>query len=506
MYRPDLLIRFRDRIAPALSGPPALAFLPALSLGAFWLGGEPVLLLVSLGLPLVVAVAGSVGSARDRITGLIRSDSFDQAVSRIYRQTGNGNLRSACFLVELEDFEYLAARHGQSAADDMARYCGMHILSVLRANDVAARLSDRRFGICLEGTDRLDLELCIQLAGRLQAAVEEPASLDGATVYLSCSIGFCLRSAAPGETAADWIAAADAALADARQRAPSSIRAYSPGRHRRAATRNILRDDAAVALESGQIVAYFQPQLSTETGALTGMEALARWDHPVHGMIAPNEFLPVLDEAGLMERLGQVMLSQALTALTTWDSAMLTVPCVSVNFSQDELCSTNLGERIAWELDRYEIGPERLIAEILETVVARCPDDVVTRNIRDLRALGCQIDLDDFGTGQASIASIRRLGISRIKIDRSFVLKADQDAEQQRMLSAILTMAEQLEVATLAEGVETPGEHALLSQLGCDFVQGFAIARPMPFEDTLDWIAAHQARDIATLQIRSGRG
>jgi EAL domain-containing protein (putative c-di-GMP-specific phosphodiesterase class I) len=118
----------------------------------------------------------------------------------------------------------------------------------------------------------------------------------------------------------------------------------------------------------------------------------------------------------------------------------------------------------------------------------------VTKNINGLVALGCRVDLDDFGTGHASISSIRRFAVHRIKIDRSFVMKADRDPEQQRMISTILTMAERMDLETLAEGVETVGEHALLAQLGCDHVQGFGIGKPMPFQETLDWISAHEAK------------
>ncbi len=132
--------------------------------------------------------------------------------------------------------------------------------------------------------------------------------------------------------------------------------------------------------------------------------------------------------------------------------------------------------------------------EVLETVVAGTEDDVVTRNINGLSRLGCLIDLDDFGTGSASIASIRRFAISRLKIDRSFVTRLDQDAEQRRVVAAIVTMAEQLDLDTVAEGVETVGEHTTLAQLGCGHVQGFGIARPMPYDQTLDWIRAHRSK------------
>ena len=180
--------------------------------------------------------------------------------------------------------------------------------------------------------------------------------------------------------------------------------------------------------------------------------------------------------------------------MKAWDSAGTNVPCVGVNFASDELRNPALVDKIRWELDRFDLTSDRLCVEVLESVVTDGPDETVTRNIIGLGELGCRIDLDDFGTGHASIASIRRLSISRIKIDRSFVMKADRDPEQQQLVGAILTMAERLGIETLAEGVETVGEHTLLAQLGCDYVQGFGIGRPMPFDQTLDWIVAHEGK------------
>lgn len=495
------LTSFRTRMIPVLTGPPVLAFLPAITLGAFWLGGEPALILVSLGLPLLFAFVGAfgnwpkdTGAPRDSVTGLLLRDGFDGVIAQIFDDTETSGLRSACFVLELDDYQEVIDRHGQTAADKVVRRCGERILATLRDGDTVARIGDSRFAIGLMAVRQLDLELCIQLSGRLQTAVEEPVSLGGISVYVSCSIGFCLRSRSPGKNGQDWLTAATAALSDAKQSAPSAIRAYSAEIHKRTKARGDLREDAAAALENGQIQPWFQPQISTDTGKVTGFEALARWQHPVHGLIAPATFLPALEDVGLTERLGQVVLYHALTALKAWDSAGIDVPRVGVNFATDELRNPGLVDKIGWELDRFDLTPDRLSVEILETVVAGSPDDAVTRNIAGLADMGCRIDLDDFGTGHASISSIRRFAISRIKIDRSFVMKADRDPEQQRLIGAILTMAERLELETLAEGVETVGEHALLAQLGCDHVQGFGIARPMPFDQTLDWVAAHQSK------------
>ncbi|MFV1593789.1 bifunctional diguanylate cyclase/phosphodiesterase [Phaeobacter sp. JH20_36] len=494
------LTQVRKRIAPVLLGPPLLAFLPALTLATFWMGGEVALLAVALGLPLVLVASGGFSyfrrpaMPRDSLTGMMMRDGFSEIVSEVYDSAADTGLRSAVFVLELDDFKELAQRHGQETADQLVNRCGDRIISILRPQDYVARIGDSRFAICLTPVLQMDLELSIQMAGRLQAAIEEPISVDGASLYISCSIGFCLHSRSPKPAGSDWMGAACTALLDAQNNGPSGIRAFSPEMDQRSKARGDMIDEVTEALENGQIQAWFQPQICTDTGRVSGFEALARWSHPVRGMIAPMSFLPYLESAGLMERLSEIMLYNALTALKAWDAAGLHVPSVGVNFATDELRNANLVERIQWELERFGLTPDRLCVEILETVMTDRPDDMIVRNIAALGELGCGIDLDDFGTGHASIAAVQRFRVSRIKIDRSFVMKADRDPEQQKLIAAILTMAERLELETLAEGVETVGEHALLSQLGCDHVQGFGIGRPMPFDQTLDWIAAHEAK------------
>ncbi|WP_176695471.1 bifunctional diguanylate cyclase/phosphodiesterase [Phaeobacter sp. B1627] len=495
-----LFSRIRDGIAQVVFGPPILAFLPAATLGAFWFGGEMALLAAALGLPLLFAILGGFSQTditkpdRDGLTGLMLAADFDTHVKDVYLRTEDSGLKSALVIIEIDDFDDLVSAHGHDAGDIAMQRCGERIGSALRHRDTVARIGRNRFAICLTPIMQLDLELCIQMAGRLQAAVEEPIVVDGASLFVSCSIGMCMRHRAPKDAPGSWLECAVAALDEALSVGPASMRAYSSGTHVHLKRGDDLVEDAAEALENGMIQAWFQPQISTDTGRVSGFEALARWCHPVKGMIPPSAFLPALEEAGLLQKLSQQMVQQALTAIKSWDAAGLSVPSVGVNFATDELRDPALVNRIRWELDRFGLSPDRLTIEVLETVMTDQPDEVVARNITTLGEMGCHIDLDDFGTGHASIASVRRFRVSRIKIDRSFVTKSDHDPEQQKLIAAILTMAERLELKTLAEGVETVGEHALLAQLGCDHVQGFGIGRPMPFDQTLDWVVSHEAK------------
>lgn len=506
---PSAIARLQRRCALVFSGPPILAFLPAFSLAVYWFGGEGALIVLAGLLP-VVYLAGAGLNDRARLSKgaagqlLLRSE-FENHIEDIYEDTLEHGRNAAIIHVILDDFGTLSDRHGQAAADTVLERVKARLLTIFRDADKVGQIGDARFAICTDPVRQLDLELCIQLATRMQSSIEEPISVDGLSIYVTATVGFCQRARAPGRTSANWIDAATNALREAQHHGPSAIRAYSSQMRHVQKGREALRDEVTNALNDGQIQPWFQPQISTDTGRITGFEALARWSHPKRGTIKPAEFLPAIEETGQLERLAEVMIYNAFAALKAWDGAGVDVPQVGVNFAGAELRNPRLLEKIEWEFDRFDLTPDRLAVEVLETVVASCPDDIITRNINALGKLGCRIDLDDFGTGHASNASIRRFSVSRIKIDRSFVMKADRDPEQQRMISAILTMAERLQVETLAEGVETVGEHVLLAQLGCDHVQGFGIGRPMPFEQTLDWITSHTAKLETVPRIMDGK-
>lgn len=501
------LEKARSKLKTSLFRPAFLALLPALCLALFYGVGEMGLVAAAILFPLLYALSGVKNApankavSRSAVLSKMHRDSFHAIVHDYFQEARENGMKSATFQIEIDDFSKIVAHYGQSAADTIAEVTGDRLLAVIRGADAVTQSGACHYLLCLAPTRQLDLELCIQLAGRMQTALEQPISIGGTSVYVTGCIGFCQLKSHVSRSSETWLQAAGHALHEAKHHGPSAIRAYSSEIHRRSETQAELAEEIADALDSGAIQAWFQPQISTDTGLVTGFEALARWNHPTRGMVQPNIFLPAIEQAGMLERLAEVMMSHALTALKAWDSAGLNIPQVGVNFAGPELSNPKLVEKVKWELDRFDLAPQRLGVEVLETVVAGTSDDTITRNINALSKLGCRIDLDDFGTGTASIASIRRFAVGRIKIDRSFVIKADVDPEQQRMIGAILTMAERLGIETLAEGVETVGEHALLAQLGCDHVQGFGIGKPMPFEQTIDWIRTHTAKLQAAPEI-----
>ncbi len=483
--------------------PEWMVFIPAISLAAFWLGGEVSLLATALGLPLALGLLGALRLGQEtgdqrrpapREDQLALRNHVVERLDDILADRPFHGKTTACLVLQFDGSDQLLQRHGRAAENKVLTRSAERICAALREGDVVARLEGGGFAVALAPARRLDLETAVQLAARLQAAIAAPVEIDAVRLYVTCSVGICLAERAPNETGTALLEAAQVAADEARRNGPGALRVFAPEMARTRADHDALRHELEAALDEGQIRAHFQPQISTDTGAITGFEALARWYHPSKGLLGPAVFLPMIEAAGLSERLGEVMLQNALAALVRWDKSHLDIPTVSVNLSAEELRNPRLADKIKWELDRFDLNPNRLCVEVLENVVATTDNDVIVANIAALARLGCGIDLDDFGTGHASITSIRRFAIRRLKIDRSFVTRVDEDRGQQRMIAAILSMAERLELSTLAEGVETAAEHAMLAQLGCNDVQGFGIARPMPIEDTSGWIAAERRK------------
>jgi EAL domain-containing protein (putative c-di-GMP-specific phosphodiesterase class I) len=468
--------------------------LPPLAWLAYGAGGEAALLVFALAVPMVAALArlvwprGSAGAQCDQVIARLDAALRDQG------QTG-------CLVLQFDGPDLLCDRLGRSRQSAVLAACIARLRGALRPGDTLYPLEDGSLAVVLAPTDRLGLEAMVRIAGRLQLVVEQPLQLEGGVVQLSCCIGFCHARQIEGGSGRALLDAAQVAVDEALRHRPGAIRGYTPDLARARADRDALRAGFEVAVATGQVRPHFQPQLSTDSGAVSGMEALARWHHPQRGLLTPGDFLPVLEGTDHMATLGEAMLTQSLAALAAWDRAGFGVPSVSVNLSAQELRDPQLPERLDWALDQHGLTPARLTVEVLESVVARDDDDIIARNLRRIAQMGCRVDMDDFGTGNASITSIRRFSLRRLKIDRSFVRGVDVDRDQQKLVTAILSLADQLGLETLAEGVETPGEHAMLAQLGCAHVQGYAIARPLPGEEVPAWLTQQRDRLAQALRI-----
>lgn len=474
------------------------ALLPVLGAGAYWIGGELALTGLAAVLPLGVLALGRrlrldpAAAMSDQVIAQL-----DTTLSEIAAKGG----ATGCFVIQFDDPAQLCDRIGRTRQSELLAATIARLRGALRPGDMLHTLEDGSLVVVLSLTQRLDLEIMVRIAARLHLVVQQPMTLTQGPVQVTCSIGFCHSGQLAQPTGRALLDAAQVAGDEAAHYRPGAIRGYSADLARARADRDALRAQFPDAVARGEIRAWFQPQVSTDSGEVTGIEALARWQHPDRGLLAPGAFLSAIDGAEMMALLGQTMLTQALSTLADFDRKGMRVPTVAVNFSAEELRDPQLPDRLRWTLDRFGLNPGRLTVEVLESVVAGDGDEVIASNIGRIAAMGCGVDLDDFGTGNASITAIRRFALNRLKIDRSFVREVDQNRDQQKLVTAILSLAERLGLETLAEGVETPGEHALLAQLGCGHVQGYVVAKPMPAEDLATWLLAQRERQAQALRI-----
>jgi len=496
----DALERWQRGSRVALARVEVLALFPILVLCAYAAGGPTLVVAAAMVLPALLVVQNlgrpvhKGAFAYAPVTQVpTRSADRGTMLAMLGRISAMPGLESACFVLRIDDWDRLERRLGAETARDLRDECHGRLHAALRGDDLVASLGPATFGVVLHPIAAARLRIRDAIADRLRACLAEPIAVGATSVRLTACIGHAaLRNSGPSRedapTADAVLDGAVQALEEARVAGPGSVRSFVPGSPGRQRSQSRLSGEVAGALASGAILPWFQPQLDMRTGRVAGFEALARWQHPALGVMTPGQFLPAVEDAGRMEDLGTRIRQQALDALKAWDRRGHRDLTLSVNACGSELRSPGYAEQVAWDLDAADIASERLIVEVLESVAADARDDTVLATLAALRSQGIGLDLDDFGVGQASLLSIRRFGVRRIKIDRSFVIGIDRDAEQQAMVGGIVSLGRKMGLDALAEGVETPEEQATLVDLGCAYVQGFGLARPMALSDTFAWL------------------
>ena len=498
MSATELSTHILRRIPKSLKSSALFALLPTLCLGMYWLFGEDGLIISAFAVPLIWAFYNGFEQTSSQIPKRTQPNIEDVQLETHINDLlfdAKPNDRMALFCLEVDDAIDIAKRLGAASLDDVQQRLHMRFASCLRKNDIVYQSGVLQWTIALTPGPRLDLEAAIQQSNRLQEIMDEPFYANDDQLYFTCCIGFTIDQK-PCKPAHVLLEQGQAALKTAILNGPGSIRAYQASMGKPSISQHPGNSQDLNGDIESCLCAWFQPQLSTDTGEISGFEALARWCDRAGQWHSPAVILPILEQTGQMEQLTDIILEQSLNALTKWDERDLNIATIGVNFSESDLANPRLFDKIAWELDRHNLAPERLCIEVLESVIAGEADDMIVRNVTRLAAHGCPIDLDDFGTGHSSISTLRRLPVQRLKIDRSFVAKADFDPEQQKMVATILMMADRLDLSCLAEGVETLGEQSILAQLGCRYVQGFGIGKPMAFEQTVEWIKTFQAKQL----------
>lgn len=341
------------------------------------------------------------------------------------------------------------------------------------------------------------------LAARVLADLARPVTIQGHDLSAQAMVGIAAMAPADAHPVAppapDQIAAraerllTDAEIALAAAPANGGCASFTTQMRQRLQIRRTTAQQLLRALERDEIQPFFQPQICAQTGRFTGLEVLARWHHPTRGVLAPAEFLDVAEGANLGLAVNDAVASRALAHLAAWRARGLDVPGIGLNFTADHLRGTGVVDRLVFDVDRAGLTPADVVVEVLESALITDTSDPILTTVTGLSRAGFRIDIDDFGTGHASFLNLRLLAPNRLKIDRSFVRGVSRDAELRKMTEAMIRLASTLGIESLAEGVETVEEWALLTRLGCTALQGFAIGHPMRAEDVPHWVARHAA-------------
>jgi diguanylate cyclase (GGDEF)-like protein len=385
--------------------------------------------------------------------------------------------RNAVMLVALDRLRTIRETLGADAADRIAQNTAERIIDTVGPHVTLGRIEADVFAILLPDTSP---EQCVDLGGKLAAALTHAYELSGNELFLHSKIGVSLHPN-DGESAEVLMRNAAASLAQARETSGSSFEFYAEGIKEFAAERLALENDFRRAIEHGELSVHYQPKVSFESGKIVGMEALARWQHPTRGMVRPDVFIKLAEEIGIIDPISEWITRSACEQTADWRDDGFKLE-LAVNLSGLQLQEKGCSERIVKLLDEVGFDPSCLNVEVTETVlmqnVALSIDE-----LKRLRARGVKVSIDDFGTGYSSLNAFKRLPIDVLKIDRSFVSDLAEKPLDAAFVKTIIDLAHLLKVKIVAEGVETDQQLEILRDLGCDEWQGYLFSKPVPYDE-----------------------
>jgi diguanylate cyclase (GGDEF)-like protein/PAS domain S-box-containing protein len=417
----------------------------------------------------------------DPLTGLPNRTLLAQYVADRFRAGTSG---LACLFLDLDNFKVVNDSLGHTAGDELLIEVATRLRATVRPHDLVARFGGDEFVVVCENVDESD---AVALAGRVSEALAAPMRLGGMDIRPYASVGVTVQT---GEHAAAEELIRDCDIAMYQAKAGGKGRVTVLDQQARAEARDKLRlvADLRDAIERHDITLMYQPIFDIDGRRPVAVESLARWDHPERGAISPATFVPLAEESGLIAALGLYVLEETCRQLAEWDQLLgpAAVRRANVNVSALQL-DDNLHGHVAAALARHGLDPSRISVEITESALMKDPDSA-RAVLQQLRDLGLQLAIDDFGTGYSSLAYLRHLPVDCLKVDRSFVAElTDGHAE---IASAVIALARNLNLSTVAEGVETDEQAAELGRLGANFLQGFTLARPMTGGHAAAWFAA----------------
>ena len=425
----------------------------------------------------------------DGLTGLVNRSRFQERLERAGSEAARSARLAALLCIDLDGFKDVNDRFGHPTGDALLCRVASRLTGIAGAGDIVARLGGDEFAV-LQGTlaGPADSEA---LAARIVAAMTDPFDIDGLAIKISASVGIALAPR-DGTSADGLVKRADMALYRAKSEGRQSFRSFVPDMDVERRARLAIEADLREALNYGQLVAYYQPQVDGRTTEIAGFEALLRWDHPERGLILPQDFIDIAEDIGVIVGFGEWMLEEACRTAATWPSGL----AVSVNLSPLQFKGLDLVGAVMRALDTSGLDPRRLELEITETVLLDDGEETLAV-LHRLQAIGIRIALDDFGTGYSSLSYLRSFPFDKIKVDQSFVREMTMRPDCMKIVRSVVELGKSLGMTITAEGVETVEQLIQLQAAGCDQLQGYLFGRPLPADrlsdgirHAPDWLAA----------------
>ncbi|MCK7610710.1 EAL domain-containing protein [Roseibium sp. CAU 1639] len=386
--------------------------------------------------------------------------------------------------VDMDGFKRVNDTLGHRAGDQCLEETGRRLREVCRGLGTAYRWGGDEFVILAESNTSDPNELC----ERARRLMRQPMENNGNRYWPTVSMGLALCPD-DGDDFDTLLVNADLALYQSKENGKDRYTFFKPDMRADSETEARLERELQDAIQNDEFFLVFQPQVNLRTQAVTGVEALVRWQHPERGTVSPGEFLPVIEKSGLAPLLGEIVIDKALSAARDWLEAGLDFGRISVNVSPSHLASGKLLDHFNTSMDTHGIAPERVTAEVLESVFLNDTRSGHLTTLKKLYDLGVHIELDDFGTGYASLSHVTDLPINGLKIDRSFTRQMLQDPKKEIVVNQLIHLARSLNIGIVCEGVETEAQYDRLRMMGDFSIQGYLIARPMPFKETTGWMS-----------------
>ncbi len=412
----------------------------------------------------------------DTLTGLPNRSQFYSALTRALDQAAEHRWSVGVLFLDLDRFKTVNDTLGHASGDELLRQFSGRLVDCLRVRDTIGRFGGDEFAAILvlpEGP-----RTAIGVVDKIRESLRRPFDLDGHEVTVTASIGITVYPD-DGLDADTLIKYADTAMYRAKEAGRDAFRFFTAEMNAQSLARLDLENALRRAIDNDEFVLYFQPKVNIASGRISGAEALIRWNRPGHGMVSPALFVPILEETGLIVRVGNWVLNEACRKIAAWGSAGIGPVHLSVNVSGIQFFVGGLEEEVLKAIKVHGIAPELLELELTESSLMSNAEDTITV-LRNLKKLGIQVSVDDFGTGYSSLAYLKRFPIDKLKIDIAFVREVTSNPDDAAIVLAIINMAHSLKLRVIAEGVERDAQLAYLRRHGCDEMQGYYFSRPLP--------------------------